>query len=167
MDQVTEEQAGASAGLDAVLAEAEALESGAAAKVEQAQEAQAASEQEQARAELREALGMLRMMAAPAMDWWPMFAKVWSDQQLDAISAAGAAVMMRHGWTMGELMGQWGPYLALVGAVLPPSLVTYQAIRQHREEQQRQVTRPAPPPPAGNVHPIRPQDQNPSAGERL
>lgn len=162
MDQVNEAPQGeVSEGLAAVMAEAEALEGSATAKAEQATQEKSEQERAIAEIELRDALFMLRMMAAPAVDWWPLFEKVWSDRQIEAIAAAGAAVMERHGWTMGELMGQWGPYIALVGAVLPPSLVTYQAIKARREEQQRQVTRPAPPPP------VSAPAGHPSAGERL
>lgn len=158
-----EPEAGAApAGMDAldVLAhQAEALEGSTTGPQEEAQAAQELAEVTTAAAELLAALEMLRLMAAPLMDWWPLFEKVWSDRQLQAISTAGAAVMQRQGWTMGELMAQWGPYIALVGAVLPPSLVTYQAVKQRQEEAQKPQQRPAAPAPAPVVHP--------TAGERL
>ncbi|MDN3923339.1 hypothetical protein, partial [Roseateles violae] len=72
---------------------------------------------------------------------------------------AGAAVMHKHGWTMGELMSSWGPYIALVGAVVPPSLVTYQAIKQRQADEQaaaRQLAQRQ-----REAHPV-----NPAAGQR-
>jgi hypothetical protein len=41
--------------------------------------------------------------------------------------------MDKHGWTMGEMLTAYGPYIALIGATLPPSLVTYQAIKARKE----------------------------------
>ena len=103
--------------------------------------------------ELFGALQMVRMMAAPLMDWWPAFGDVWSDAALRGISAGGAAVMQRHGWTLGDAWGQFGPYIALVGAVLPPSLVTWQAIQQRREEARRPPARRVQPEEAEGVRP--------------
>jgi hypothetical protein len=40
--------------------------------------------------------------------------------------------MVRHGWSMGDLFDRFGPYLALGMATVPPSLVTWQAIKQQR-----------------------------------
>lgn len=100
--------------------------------------------------ELHSALVMARAMIGPAMSWWPDFGAVWSDQTMRGIANAGAMVMERHGLTVGQLLGQWGPYLALVGAVAPPSFVTYQVIQQRRSEQQRRPHAPPSPPSAAN-----------------
>lgn len=93
-------------------------------------------------AELFQALGMARMLVAPMFRWWPSFGDTWGDNTLNGIAAGGAAVMFKHGWTMGDLFAEWGPYLALAGATIPPSLVTYAAIKQqkaaHAAAQQRQ-----------------------------
>lgn len=120
--------------------QAQALEGAGQAQQERAQQAQAEQQQSQEQAaveliagELRQALGMLRMMAAPAFEWWQQFGKCWSDRQLDAIAQAGAAVMQRHGLTMGDLSAQWGPYIALAMATAPPALATYAAIRNRRD----------------------------------
>lgn len=121
--------------------QAQALEGAGQAQQQRAQQAQQEQQQHQEAAtieamagELRQALGMLRMMAAPAFAWWPEFRQCWSDSQLDAIAQAGAAVMQRHGLTMGDLFAQWGPYFALVTATAPPALATYAAIRQRRAQ---------------------------------
>lgn len=146
------------AALDALEAEALAIEGAGQQKQAEAQAQQEQSQIESAAAELLSCLEMVRLMAAPALEWWQAYEKVWSDAQLERISVAGASVMVRHGWTMGELMTQWGPYIALVGAVLPPSLVTYQAIKQKQADEKRekggapQPARPLPPIDPGPVH---------------
>jgi hypothetical protein len=94
-------------------------------------------------AELLGALEMARMMVAPMFSWWADFDRVWSDSTLKGIAQGGGAVMERHGWTMGGVLGEWGPYLALIGATAPPAFATYKAIQAHQVEQRR---RPAPTP---------------------
>ncbi len=92
--------------------------------------------------ELREALGLVRVMAAPGFSDWPEFGvQVWNDQQLQAIADSGGAIMDRHGLSMGELWSTWGPYIALVGAVAGPSLATWQHIklRRHLAEQRERL----------------------------
>lgn len=94
-------------------------------------------------AELLGALEMARMMVAPMFAWWPEFAATWSDAQLEKIAEGGAAVMQRHGWTLGGLFSEFGPYIALAGATLPPAFVTYQAMQARRENEARAPQRPA------------------------
>lgn len=147
MDQVTDETSAsdaASPGLDALAAQAAAIE-GAAAPAAPGQGA--GVPQLSTADELRAALEMARLVVAPAFRWWPDFGAVWSDGTLRGIADAGAAVMERHGVTMGEVWSQWGPYIALAGATLPPSLVTYQAMAERKEQQQRERQRPPAPPP--------------------
>lgn len=119
--------------------QATALEGAGQAQQQRAQQAQAEQQQQQEQAtiesmagELRQALAMIRLMAEPAFAWWTQYRECWSDRQLDAIAKAGAAVMQRHGLTMGELFAQWGPYIALATATAPPALATYAAIK-HRK----------------------------------
>lgn len=153
-DNTTAEGGATGPDLSHLIAEAEGIEG--AQEQAQAQQ-QAAAEQGQLEAStqaLREALGMARMIAKPALAWWADYEACWSDRQLDAISAAGAAVMLRHGVTMGELFEQYGPYIALLGATVPPGLATYSAIKARKAE----LARPAPPqhaapPPAPAANP--------------
>lgn len=155
-------EGGAPAGPDLshLIAEAEGIE-GAQEQAQSAQQAQAQAGQLEASTQaLREALGMARMIAKPALSWWDDYEACWSDRQLDAISAAGAAVMLRHGVTMGELFEQYGPYIALLGATVPPGLATYSAIKARKAEQ----ARPRPP---QHVAPPPAPAPNPSGGERL
>lgn len=120
------------AGLDQLAHQAAAIEHGATADQARADQRQADEQASTAAAELLGALQLARVIVSPAFAWWPDFARTWSDPQLQAIAQAGADVMTRQGWTMGEVMATWGPYIALAGATLPPSLVTYQAIRERR-----------------------------------
>lgn len=89
---------------------------------------------EQTAAELLGAFQMARMMVAPMFGWWPEFGQVWGDSTLQNMANGWAQVMQRHGWTAGGLMGEFGPYIAAAGATLPPSFVTYQAIKARRAE---------------------------------
>lgn len=108
---------------------------------EQQLQQQQASEQQQADTEaagmvegLVEVLQLARSMLAAGFAWWPHFATVWNDGVLRGIAANGAIIMQRHGWTLGELMTRWGPYLGLLGVTAPAAYATYQAI-QHRKAQ--------------------------------
>jgi len=89
--------------------------------------------------DLRGALEMVRLMAAPMFADWPDFGRVWSDQVLQATADSGGAIMDRHGWSVGELLGQWGPYIGLIAAVAPPGLATYQHLKLKRIEAERQA----------------------------
>jgi hypothetical protein len=120
-----------------LLTDVDALEGAHQLKAEERQAAQAANAVEQAAGELLGALQMVRTMASPLMAWWPEFGQVWNDDALGAIAASGAEIMHRHGWTLGEAWGQFGPYIALIGAALPPSLVTWQAVQQRRADARR------------------------------
>lgn len=136
-----------------LLNEASALEQvGVAQQADRQAEQQAAAIMSAAE-ELFGALQMVRMMAAPMMGWWPQFGEVWGDPTLRGIADGGAAVMERHGWTLGDAWGQFGPYIALIGAVLPPSLVTWQAVQQRRLEARRPPPRRMPPEDAEGVRP--------------
>ena len=126
---------------------------------EQAAQEVAAQAIGEARVQLRAALTMLKAIAATKFRWWPEFDQCWSDAQLDAIADAGAQVMQLHGLTMGDLMTRWGPYIALAGAVGMPSLATYAAIQERREQlaaqQRRPVMAPPPSPPSSAQEGIR------------
>ena len=130
-------------------------------------QAAADSELQVMTAELRDALGLARMMVAPMFAWWPDFGTCWSDAQLQTIASSGAAVMQRHGLSMGEVMTKWGPYVALGVATLPPSIATVQAVkaRNAAERAARQAPRREPmqaPPPAPA-----PAQGHPQEGVRL
>lgn len=81
-------------------------------------------------AELLVTLQAIRAMAFPMLamvtDEQRMAAlgQVWNDGVLGASAAAGAAVMERHGWTMGSVMGKYGCYVMLAAAIGPPIVMT-------------------------------------------
>lgn len=165
-DETTDDGAqapeGAGPDLSHLIAEAEGIEGQQEAAQAAQQQAAEAGQLESSTQALREALGMARMIAKPALAWWEDYEACWSDKQLDAISAAGAAVMLRHGVTMGELFEQYGPYIALLGATVPPGLATYSAVKARKAELSRprgnpgeRVTQPPPAPPASPQEGIR------------
>jgi len=133
MDEVTEAAPSSAAppgdAFAALAAQADMIEAGA-APGGPAMPAQAADNTDE---ELLAALTMARLMLAPAMGWWSEFGQVWNDATLRGIAEGGAAVMRKHGWTMGGLLSEWGPYLALIGATAPPAFATYQAMKQRKE----------------------------------
>lgn len=130
-DAAIKPQAGADGGesLEALGAEAVALD-GAPTAASQAQEVRA---QEQAaevlqsnEAELFAALDLARAMALPILpaDKAEKLRTIWSDERLKVAAAAGAAVLGKHGLSMGGILGDYGPYIALLAALAPPVLET-------------------------------------------
>lgn len=111
------------------------------ARQEMQAEAQAAAEVDSAAADLLAALEMARAAASGYLDWWDDFGRVWSDKALQGIATAGAAVMQRHGLTMGGLLSD--PHVLLALAVVPPSFVTYSAIKAHQKGPRRERVQPS------------------------
>lgn len=99
-------------------------------------------------AELLGALQLARLPAAQAFAWWPQFGEVWGDQTLTGIAESGGAIMDRHGWSMGEVMSTWGPYIGLAGTLGPAILVTVQAVKVQKAALAQQQRQPAAPPQA-------------------
>jgi len=100
----------------------------AAAQAGQVAEAQALTANNES--ELLVTLQAIRAMAFPMLamvtDEQRMHAlgQVWNDGVLAQSAAAGAAVMEKHGWSMGSVMGQYGCYVMLVAALAPPVVMT-------------------------------------------
>ena len=131
------------AALEALEREATALETEAAPKPAPGEHGtpEHAAEVMNTATELAGALTMARAMLSPVMAWWPHYSAAWSDATIKQISQAGAEVMDRHGWTMGEAWSKYGPYVALAGALLPPCVVTYQAVQHHRTQVRQEAQR--------------------------
>lgn len=126
--------------LDALQAQADSLEQ-AQAHADAQPTAQEVHEAKTAKADLLDTLKMLRGIAGPACHWMTeeRFAKTWNDARLTDIAAAGAAIMERHGWTIGALFGTYGPYIALIAAMGAPTLET---IRAYKEAQTVTASQP-------------------------
>lgn len=95
-------------------------------------------------------LKMAQGAARPGV-WWlspDQFEGLWGDHTLKNIAAPGADIMRRNGWSVAGLMGKYGPYIALLGAVAPPTIATVAAYKA-ATRQQPQPT-PAPPPQGGS-----------------
>lgn len=120
--------------LAALAAEAAALE---ATPTEAAQVAQQQQLQQQQAttsnnvAELEQTLTIVRAMVFPVLPdhQREQLVKVWTDTVIKQASEAGAAVMALHGWSMGDVMGKYAPYIALAAALAPPALATVRIMK--------------------------------------
>lgn len=154
----TDSELPGSGGLDSLLSEAEALEGMQDSQRAQAEQQAQADQTARNRAELLGALEMARALAEPAVMHWLDMQRTYSDARLAAIADSGAAVMTLHGWTVGEFMGKYAPYIALVGAVALPALETVSAYKRHQAmiaqaQRQPQAAQPVQPAqaPAANL----------------
>jgi len=127
---------------------ADMLDAAPEAQAQAAQDAQAAEVVESNEAELYGTLQAIRAMAFPllsmAVDQQRMSAlgQVWNDSVLEQTAKAGAAVLERHGITMGQVMGQFGPYIMLVAAVAPPVMMTKKILAPPKPAAQPASPRP-------------------------
>jgi hypothetical protein len=69
--------------------------------------------------------------------------QVWNDGVLGASAAAGAAVLEKHGWSMGSIMGDYGPYVMLVAALAPPIVMTKKILETPKEKPKAPTPAPA------------------------
>jgi hypothetical protein len=123
--------------LGGLLAGAQDIDGAAVAVVQQQAMAQAADDEEAAAAmvpELVEVLKLARSMVQPAVLWWADYERVWSDHTITAIAQNGVVIMIRQGWTVGEMFSKWGPYIGITAATLPAVLATVAAIKQRKAE---------------------------------
>lgn len=110
--------------------EADMLDAAPELAVQAGQAAQAAELVQSNEAELFGTLQAVRAMVFPLLSMvvdkprMTALGNVWGDQVLQSTASAGAQVLERHGITMGQVMGQFGPYIMLVAAVAPPVLMT-------------------------------------------
>lgn len=116
--------------LDALAAEAASLEADA-----QAQEnAPSKADTQQAanlESELLAALQLVRGIAGPLCHWMTLerFERTWSNERIRAMAEPGAIIMQLNGWTVGAMLGKWGPYIALTAAMGAPTLETIRAYK--------------------------------------
>lgn len=118
---------GEASALGALMGEAAALDAAdALPPANPAMEAYAVQVASANRAEIAATLTIVRTMLCPLLPppKGDQIAAIWSDAVIEQAAAAGAAVMDLHGWSMGETMGKYGPYIALIAAVGPPALAT-------------------------------------------
>jgi hypothetical protein len=81
--------------------------------------------------EISAALSLVRAAAvvfAPDHVQQPLLL-VWSDSQLEQIAAALVEVCKKHGWTVGDLFGTYGPYIQLAMAAGLPALATLKILK--------------------------------------
>lgn len=128
--------------------EAHELEQGAqqeaAQRAELATQKDAAREQAQqdaAAQEIAVLLGLVRTMAAPAVEALGYLKpgqtrEIWSDDVLNAASGPLVAIMARHGVGLADVMQTWGPYAMLFVATAVPAVATVKAVRENRAEKE-------------------------------
>ena len=68
----------------------------------------------------------------------PELANVYNEQACYQWGVGMAAVSEKHGWDAGEVIGRFGPEIALVVASVPLVVPTYQAIKARREAKERE-----------------------------
>ena len=135
LEPAAADAAGGGESLDALAREADFLDLAPAAESLAAQAAQAqATDSNQA--ELLATATLLRALVLPVLPAKKSaaLALVWSDDVLSSASAAGAAVLDLHGISMGQTLGRYGPYIALIAALAPPTLATLNVIREPDEK---------------------------------
>lgn len=132
-------------GLDALAGEAAGHEQQASAEAQAAQQKREKTEADTLADDLASALAMAASVAEPAM-WWltpEQFKQYWGESVQRGIAASGAEIMRRHGVSMGDLFTQYGPYIALAGALGPSTLATVAAYKREKAkaiEQQKRGT---------------------------
>ena len=87
-------------------------------------------------------VGLLRMpraMLASRFGWWPEFGVVWSDDQLRAIAEALETLREHMGWDVDEIMGRFGPWVAVGLTAGMPAWVTWQAMQDRRAQLEAQA----------------------------
>ncbi len=80
--------------------------------------------------------GRLLSMAMPELN------DVYTEDRCYAWGVGMAAVSDKHGWDAGEVIGRWGPEIALCVASVPLVVPTYQAIKARREAKEREEAKP-------------------------
>lgn len=95
--------------------------------------------------ELLMTLEMIRAMVFPLLgqvtpeDRMRQLGQVWNDGVLKASAVAGAAVMEKHGWSMGSVMGNYGCYVMLAAALAPPIIQTKQILSAPKPAEKKPV----------------------------
>lgn len=107
--------------------------------------------------ELRALLGLGVMMAAPAL---PFIPQCYTPQVLDNIAQAGAAVMVKHGWTLGDVMT---PEVTLAAVTLPPTIQAYVMWRQWQADKAQAPAAHG----AQQVAQVAPHGMHPTQGARV
>lgn len=123
-------------GLEALEHEAARIEGEGQAAQQQQQQKQEQQQTDTLRHDLADALDMAATMAEPAM-WWlttEEFERYWGKKVRAAIAESGAEIMRRNGLSMGDVMGKWGPYIGLAGALGPSAVATVAAFKRKKKE---------------------------------
>lgn len=137
IEDVTAKEPSQVEGLDSLLREAEQGEQQGQQASQDAEAKQEQRETDTLTDDLADTLAMVATVAGPGM-WWlspEEFEKLWGKKVQAGIAASGAEIMRRHGLSMGGLMTQYGPYIALAGALGPSALATVHAYKREKARQ--------------------------------
>lgn len=137
VSDVEEKPAASGPGLDDLLREAQSDEQQGQQESQQQQAKQEKSEADTLAADLADVLEMAATVAGPGM-WWLSpedFERLWGKKVRAAIAGSGAEIMRRNGWTLGGVMSQYGPYIALAGTLGPSALATVHAYKREKARQ--------------------------------
>jgi hypothetical protein len=135
----------------------------AAAKLAERQAEADAAAVANAAAEAREVVNLAGAILVPLLP--ERYAKCYGPAELGRIGDALGAVAHKRGWSMGDVLGAWGPEIALLAACAGPILPVVLADAKKRREEAASGL-PAPTAPAPAPAPA-PAEGNPLAGERV
>lgn len=90
----------------------------------------------------------------------PELAGVYNEQACYQWGVGMAAVSDKYGWDAGEVIGKFGPEIALVVASVPLVVPTYQAIKKRREEKEAKAV------PGRQEKDITPHEDVPPMGQK-
>lgn len=119
-----------SAELDALQAEAVAVDAEIAPPVEQQPEA---APDAQAGNEQAEIAGLITILAGLFAPVFPSLQKIYTPDTVNSIAAAAVPVMVKRGWSTGALLGKYAEELALAAVAVPVALATWQGIKSDVE----------------------------------
>jgi hypothetical protein len=150
--------------LAGLAAEAELLEGGATPAAEALADRKAeatAAAVSTAAAEARELMGLVGAIVVPLLP--ERYGKCYGPAELERIGDALGAVAHKRGWSVGGVLGAWGPEIALAAACAGPILPVILAdAKKRREEAASGPAGPVAPTPA----PATPPDHH-LAGQRV
>lgn len=127
MEQVREQEQAISAEQAADLA---ALQAVAAEQGSTARQGETAQVQEQAGADLAGELSAVAGIALAVLSVpYPSLAPIWTEQAVQGVAKAAAAVCEKHGWLSGGFMAGYGAEMALLATAGPLVVASYGAVK--------------------------------------
>lgn len=130
-----------SAKLDALEAEARAVDLAVAPAPVADEKAQAATAPANEVAELAALITILSSMFVPV---FPSLANIYTPETISSLASAAVPVMQKRGWSTSELLGKYAEELALAAVAAPVALATWQCVKADSEAAKRKNGETAP-----------------------